>query len=62
MGDPVFTVQRHHASTLHFDLRLEVDGVLVSWAVPPGLSPERMSASLERFARDVAPRLKVRAA
>ena len=35
---------------------------LVSWAVPPGLSPARMSASLERFARDVAPRLKVRAA
>jgi len=31
---------------------------LVSWAVPPGLRPEQMSASLERYARDVAPRLR----
>ena len=31
---------------------------LVSWAVPPGLRPEQMNASLERFARDVVPRLK----
>jgi len=34
---------------------------LVTWAVPPGLRPERMNASLERFARDVAPRLKASA-